>query len=91
MSLVAADSFFQVIRVAPICQHIIAVIGFQEDSMALTEILNHSLAGIADICNNTNIHPIAGNHETMRIISIMTLSKRNDRQSANFYCYAVTK
>ena len=58
MPVTAANTIFEMMRIAALIQHYLIIIGFQESRIALLKMLQQMLTGLANICKYANLHPI---------------------------------
>lgn len=80
---IAADPFLQIIRIAAIRQHFVAVVGFEEGRITLFEMLNHFAARETDIGEYTNGDLLVTHQETMRIDRIVRFPECFYRKTAD--------
>ena len=83
MSHTATDTVLQVIGIRAFLQHLLIIIGFEKNGMALPEIVDHLFTGNSDICENTHCYRIARNNKTMWVAGIVLFRKSNNRKCAN--------
>src|SRR6185503_11553853 len=86
MAVAAADPALEVIRIAALVEHIVVVVCFQENSMALTEMADHVLAGNAYIGKYAHPDVVEGDYEAAGVDGIMKFGKCGYLQLAD-HCY----
>ena len=87
----SADPSFQEIRIGTFAQQPFVVIGFQKGGVALAKMRDELRAGIADVCEYTDVDPIAGDHETVRLLGVVDLCEAADGKRAYLYGAVATK
>src|SRR5688572_27883221 len=83
MAHIAFNASFQMERIISVVEHGFVVVGFQKNSVTLTEMFNHMLTRTSDIRQNTDVNGITGHPETAGICCIVEFGKRKNGQSAN--------
>ena len=76
--IASTDPFFEIVGITPCCKHMLTIICFQKNRMALAEMLDNMSAGITNVGKHAHFHPAVGYHKTMRIAGVMTFGEGRD-------------
>src|SRR5450432_992236 len=85
MTTAALYAVFKVNRITSLLQHLFIIVRFQESRMALFEIMNELITGLADIGKNTNICFGCADYKTMGITGIMFFLECRNAQVTDHY------
>ncbi len=83
MPIIAAYTLLQLNRIAAFDQHVLTIVGFKKNSIALAKILFDVGAGMADISKYTNCHMLTPYDKTVWVDCIMRFGKGHNGQVAN--------